>query len=618
MMLNLLNCSKNLQRSICSSSSSSSSITHEQISHLILDRKSPNEALETFKWASKLPHFTHTQSTYRALVHKLCTFRRFDSVHQLFDEMPSSIGSPPNEDIFITYVNGLGKARMFKQVINVVDLVSKFKLTPTLKIYNAVLDVLVKEDIDIARGFYRKKMMGCGDMFTFGILMKGLCLTNRVSDAFKLLQTIKKKGMTPNTVIYNTLLHALCKNGKLGLGRARSLMNEIVDPNSVTFNILITAYCKQDNLVQALVMLEKCFRVGFVPDVITVTKVMEILCNKDRPMEAHAVLQRMEKNGGKIDVVAYNTLIKGLCKMKKPKAARRFLKEMELKGCLPNIDTYNSLISGFCELGLLDTALDMFDEMKTAGISWTFTTYDILIHGLCSRGRVEDGYKILELMEETRSSSISRHISPYNSIIYGLYKANRIDEAREFLTKMETNFPRAIDKTLQILALCEDGKIQNAKKIYDEMIQQGINPSILVYVTLIRGLCQENLVKEAFEMMDKMLKLGYVPDASTLNALVNALCEEDKLGSAMKFLEDMVGRGCATDSDSYSPLICVVCKRGDIHKGLMLLNEMVERGHVPNYVVWNSLVNGFAREFSWFKGKHLYLVNDMLDWILET
>ncbi|KAD4178610.1 hypothetical protein E3N88_27201 [Mikania micrantha] len=432
-MVNLSNSFKNLSillisrrnyKLFCRQSRCISSNTpvpnHEQISHLILDQKSTTEALETFKWASKLPHFTHDQSTYRALIHKLCTFRHFDIAHQMLDEMPGSIGLPPDDDIFVTIVRGLGRARMIRQVVKVPELVSRFKVTPTLKIYNSILDVLVKEDINIARGFYRRKMMVCGvkgDMYTYGILMKGLCLTNRIADGFKLLQTMKNKGVTPNTVVYNTLLYALCKNGKLGIGRARSLMNEMADPNNVTFNALITAYCKTENLIQALVMLEKSFDLGFVPDAITITKVIKILCDKDRAMDAVEVLERVEKKGGEIDVITYNTLIKGFCKLKKAKAAVRFLKEMEMKGCLPNADTYNALISGFCELGLLDSALDMFDEMKMGGITWNLITYETLIGGLCSRGRIEDGYKIMEIMVE---KGIVPDYVLWNSVVYSL------------------------------------------------------------------------------------------------------------------------------------------------------------------------------------------------------
>ncbi|XP_071731150.1 pentatricopeptide repeat-containing protein At2g17525, mitochondrial [Rutidosis leptorrhynchoides] len=626
-MLNSLNYFKNLPILFRSKNNQSRFIssttpvpTHDHISHLILDQKSASEALHTFRWASKLPHFIHSQSTYRALVHKLCTFRHFDTVHQVLDEMPSSIGSPPNDDIFITIVRGLGRARMIRQVTKVLDLVSRFNVTPTLKIYNSILDVLVKEDIDIARGFYRRKMMGCGvegDMYTFGILMKGLCLTNRIADGFKLLQTMKIKGVTPNTVIYNTLIHALCKNGKLGIGRARSLMNEMVDPNNVTFNILITAYCKEDNLIQALVMLEKSFNLGFVPDVITITKVVEILCSKDRAMEAVEVLERVENKGGTIDVVAYNTLVKGFCNLKKAKVARRFLKEMELKGCLPNVYTYNALISGFCELGLLDSALDMFDEMKTAGISWNFVTFDTLVCGLCSGGRIEDGYKIMELMEESKSGSVG-HISPYNSMLYGLYKANRNDEALDFLKKMGMKFPRAVDKSRQILQFCEEGRIEDAKKTYDQMIQEGSVPSVFVYTALIKRLCDEKLVKEALEMTNDMLSGGYVPNATMLNALVETLCEEGKLGSALKLVEDMVGRGCLIDSGSYSALICAFCERGDIHRCLMLFMEMVEKGNVPSYVLWNTVVDCLAKESVLFKSNNLCFVNDMLDCILKT
>uniref|UniRef100_A0A2N9FNU2 Pentacotripeptide-repeat region of PRORP domain-containing protein n=1 Tax=Fagus sylvatica TaxID=28930 RepID=A0A2N9FNU2_FAGSY len=325
-------------QSKCISSSSSPVPSQQHISHLILDQKSFSQALETFKWASKLPNFTHSQSTYRALIHKLCGFRRFDIVQELLHEMPNTIGVPPDEDIFITIVRGLGRAHMAKRVIKVVDLVTQFGKKPSLKIFNSILDVLVKEDIDLARNFYRKKMMG-----------------------------------------------------------------------------------SEENLVQALVLLEKCFNLGFVPDVVTVTKVLEVLCNVGRVTEAVDILERLESKGSVVDVVAHNTLIKGFCRLGKVKSwASLFEGDGERKGCLPNVDTYNILISGCCESEMLDLALDLFNEMKTDGINWNFVTYDTLIKRfVCSGGRVEDGFKILEIMEDSKEGSGGR-LSPYDSVLYGL------------------------------------------------------------------------------------------------------------------------------------------------------------------------------------------------------
>ena len=74
--------------------------------------------------------------------------------------MPNAIRSAPDEDIFITIVSGLGRARMVKRVIKVVNLVTQFGKKPSLRIFNSVPDVLIKEDIDLAQEFYWKKMMG--------------------------------------------------------------------------------------------------------------------------------------------------------------------------------------------------------------------------------------------------------------------------------------------------------------------------------------------------------------------------------------------------------------------------------------------------------------------------
>ncbi|KAE8678645.1 Pentatricopeptide repeat-containing protein [Hibiscus syriacus] len=608
---------------IVSSSSSSSSTglvvpSHDHISRLILDQSSPEAALQTFHWASKLSNFTHSQSTYRALIHKLCAFRRFNDVNQLLDEMPSSIGVPPDEDTLVTLVRGLGRARMIRDVIKVVDLASRFNTQLSLKIFNSILDVLVKEDIDLARNFYRKKMISTGvhgDDYTFGILMKGLCVTNRIAEAFKLLQLIKSSTVKPNAVVYNTLIHALCKNGKVG--RARSLMNELDDPNVVTFNILISAYCKEENLVQALVLLEKSFAMGFTPDVITLTKILKIICDAGRVVEAFEILEKVESKRGVIDVVAYNTLIRGYCRIGKVRLGQRLYMEMERKGCLPNADTCNILISGFCESNMLDSALDMFNEMKADGISWNFVTYDTLIKGLCSAGRMEDGFKILELMEESKAGSGGR-VSPYNSVLYGLYKKNRLEEASEFLSKMQNLFPRAVDRSLRILEFCKEGRVEDAKRVYNEITGQEGMPSVLVYDCLIRSLCLEGCTREAVELMNEMVGYGYLPTASTFNDVIRRFCSNGKLANALKLMEDMVGRGCTLDGGSYSLLIKGFCRMGDIQKAIMLLLQMLGENVIPDEMTWNSVLVCLSREREWSESKKMLHVNNLLECIIET
>ncbi|KAM5551553.1 pentatricopeptide repeat-containing protein [Rosa sericea] len=503
--------------------------SHNHISHLLLEQKSATQVLDTFQWASKLPSFTHSPSTYRVLIHKLCTFHRFDIAHQVLDEMPHSIGLPPDDHIFVTLIHGLGRAHLVKQVIKVLDLVRK--------------------------------------------------------------------------------------NGKVG--RARSLMNEMEDPNDVTFNILISGYCGEENLVQALVMLDKCFGLGYVPDVVTITKVLEILCNDGRVMEAVKVIERVESNGGLVDVVAYNTLIKGYCRLGKAKLGLRILKEIERKGCLPNVDTYNVLISGFCESGMLDKALDLFNDMKTDGINWNFATYDTLIRGLCSGGRTEDGLKILDLMNESKDGCRGR-IGPFNSVLYGMYKEKRLGEALEFLANLGKLFPRAVDRSFRILGFCEEGATENAKKVYDQMIVERAVPCVLIYDYLIHRFCQQGHVRQAFELMNEMIAHCYFPVSSTFNVLINGFCEQGKVGSALKLLDEMIGRGCLPDIESYSHLVGALCQKGDFQKALKLVLQMVRKGITPDYFTWNSLLLCSSRETVWLNSKSMFYVNNQLRCIIEA
>jgi pentatricopeptide repeat protein len=246
---------------------------------------------------------------------------------------------------------------------------------------------------------------------------------------------------------------------------------------------------------------------------------------------------------------------------------------------------------------MLDLALDLFKDMKTEGINWNFVTYDTLIKALCSGGRMEDGFKILELMEDSKGGCW-RHISPYNSVLYGLYKENQLDEALAFLKMMGKLFPRAVDRSLSVLAFCADGAIEDAKKVFDQMLGEGGVPSVLVYDYLIHGFCQQGCVREAFELVNEMVHLGYFPLAPTFNALISGFCGQGKVSSALKLMDDMVGRGCILDITSYNPLIDAVCRKGDFQKALELLSHMVEMGILPDSSSWNSLLLCLCQETS--------------------
>ncbi|CAN0873745.1 Pentatricopeptide repeat-containing protein At2g17525, mitochondrial [Linum grandiflorum] len=259
---------------------------------------------------------------------------------------------------------------------------------------------------------------------------------------------------------------------------------------------------------------------------------------------------------------------------------------------------------------MLDSALDMFEEMKVAGIDWNLDTFDELINGLFCGGRIEAGFKILQQMEETKGGCKGR-ISPYNSVVYGFYRKQMWDEALEFLVKMEKLFPRAVEKSLKILEYCEKGAMEAAKKMYEEMVDEGGMPSALLYDCLIHGFCEQGSVENAVEMLKVMLGSGYCPDKSTLNAVIGELCIHGKEDSAVKVVGDIVGRGWLVSAGSYSPIIYVLCGKQRYGKAASVL---VESKMDPD---WQSMLFRMSRDETWLRNYSTLEVNNLVDRIIN-
>ncbi|KAH1211567.1 Pentatricopeptide repeat-containing protein, mitochondrial [Glycine max] len=98
------------------------------------------------------------------------------------------------------------------------DMCGVYSCDPTFKSYNVVLDILVDGDCPRVAPNVYYDMLSRGvspTVYTFGVVMKALCIVNEVNSACSLLRDMAKHGCVPNSVIYQTLIHALCENNRV-------------------------------------------------------------------------------------------------------------------------------------------------------------------------------------------------------------------------------------------------------------------------------------------------------------------------------------------------------------------------------------------------------------------
>ncbi|KAL6191720.1 hypothetical protein ACLB2K_038110 [Fragaria x ananassa] len=309
-----------------------------------------------------------------------------------------------------------------------------------------------------------------------------------------------------------------------------------------------------------------------------------ILVEENQLKVAFRFYKYMRKTGIPASVVSLNILIKALCKNSSSMdAALQIFREMPDHGCTPDPYTYGTLINGLCKLGKIGEAKELFHEMGTKGCLPSVVTYTCLIRDMNCKG-------------------ISPNVFTYSSLMDGFCKGGRSSEAMELLDLMVSKrlLPNIVTYSTLLHGLCEEGKLREALEILDKMKLQGLKPDAGQYGKIITGFCNVSKFQEAANFLDEMVFGGISPNRLTWslhvrihNAVVQGLCNSGNLTRAFQLYLSMRTRGFSIDAETFDTLVKCICKKGDLHKAYRIVDETVLDGCIPDYGIWNAVVEGF-------------------------
>ncbi|KAL4191805.1 hypothetical protein AMTRI_Chr06g190900 [Amborella trichopoda] len=295
------------------------------------------------------------------------------------------------------------------------------------------------------------------------------------------------------------------------------------------------------------------------------------------------LVHTLYKNSRKLEifpnVFTCNILIKALCQINDLESAFRVLEEMPSQGFVPNPVTYITILSGFCACGDLIRAKRIFDEIITKGWVPDPVTYTIIIDGFCKNGRLMEAVKLMDDMEDNR---VLPNDVTYGVVIASYYKEGRSGEALSLLNEMlEKKFilcPTLCCKIVDLL--CQEGKVdeacvlwkkllkrnctpdnggklRQARKLFDEF-EKGFLPSILTYNTLISAMCENGELQDAGRLWVDMLENGWFSitgrESEGFRVLEDMLTKGGK-DDIMKLLVATTSRGFLLDLDSWGSFV---------------------------------------------------------------
>ncbi|XP_074330574.1 uncharacterized protein LOC141667840 isoform X1 [Apium graveolens] len=449
-------------------------------------------------FSTPYPHVPLSDLQQQLLVYSKSGFNKLDDALNMFDEML--------------------KTRPLLPIINFNQLLSAL-----LKMKHYSVAVSLFSDI-----CYLRIPL---NVITFSVAINCCCYAHRLDYAFSLLGSIFKRGLVPDSFVYNILIRGLLSQGKSDEAEAlfkKIILFKEIEPDVVTFTTMINGLAKSGHANMALWLFNCMEDNDCQPNKFTYSTVIHSLCKRGLVDEALKLHSKMEAKGIVPDIMTFTPIIKGLCISKKWEEASKVLKHMiDDINISPNVYTFNIFVDAYAKAGKLEDAKRIIQIMDESGKYPDIITYNSLLQAYCLQGQIEGGLAVLSTMALKK---IIPDCYTYNILLHGLCQVGKPVEALTFFYKVRGQGSELDYVTYGTLldGLCKIQYIDRALSFFKVMKCNGVIPDMYTYNIIISGCLRNKKYNEACGLIDEMLDHSFLADALTTSLLQNLLSLESQ------------------------------------------------------------------------------------------
>ncbi|KAF3953007.1 hypothetical protein CMV_021500 [Castanea mollissima] len=139
--------------------------------------------------------------------------------------------------------------------------------------------------------------------------------------------------------------------------------------------------------------------------------------------------------------------------------------------------------------------------------------------------------------------------------------------------------------------------------MFKRMLESGVDPDEVVYVTMINGYSKNGRAIEAHQLFDITLENSIQPSSYSYTALItiSGLVKKNMTYKGCIYLDKMLGDGLQPNVVLYTSLISLFLKKGQIEFAFRLVDLMDRNQIDTDLIMYISLVSGVSRNISGIK-----------------
>ncbi|KAF8673721.1 hypothetical protein HU200_048471 [Digitaria exilis] len=314
------------------------------------------------------------------------------------------------------------------------------------------------------------------------------------------------------------------------------------------------------------------------------------------PAPAPAEVDRKYEHGGSrlhfLEERDEETLSRRLIKLgqsNKVRSATELFDSMRASGLQPSAHACNSLLACFVRRSSLADAMRMFKFMKGERMA-TGHTYTLILKAVASNEGYASALEMFNEIEDEEDSKENVDVIVYNTMISLCGRAKDWRVVEKLWRRLEENSLRGSLLTYELLVsiFVQCGQSELAIAAYQEMIQNGLDPSEDIMKAIIASCTKEGKWEFALATFSKMLSAGMKPNIILFNSMINVLGKAGQDELAFRMYGLLTSSGLNPDQYTWSALLSALYMSGrywdalELFQGIKAKHPTLSNDHLYN------------------------------------
>ncbi|KZT24598.1 hypothetical protein NEOLEDRAFT_1148673 [Neolentinus lepideus HHB14362 ss-1] len=356
---------------------------------------------------------------------------------------------------------------------------------------------------------------------------------------------------TPSIIHYSTVVLAHAQRYDIeGMNRwLEQMANAGIVPDKYIYNIVLQSFAKRGDMESLSDIMAQMRLAGITPSHVAYTTVIGALARRKDPVTAEAMFKRSLDDGVTPDRQMLVTLLNAHVEAGSWQGVIRvfdYLKASRFRHLRLTPAIYNTILKAYVLIGAPFSIVSaLFDKLSDLKIRPDAYTFALLIQSACDAGMMDVASQIFRQMDQISEQwQSNQHINTYVM-------------------------------TILMAGYLRTGARQQAKAIYDNMRQRGIQPTAVTFASIVKAY--------ATEQTEQGLKMAEDFIASLMNMDRNEW--ETTVG----------GRAAALDY-VYAPLMAAYSRGADPESVERLYQNMLDAGGEPTLGLLTMLLDAYRRK----------------------